>query len=47
MYVFVCVRVFARCSLQRLVEARLRAVFCRVRLQHLEMSTGKWRAQSV
>jgi hypothetical protein len=39
--------VFARCSLQRLVEARLRAVFCRTRLQHLEMGAEKWCAQSV
>jgi hypothetical protein len=46
-YVFVCARVFARCILQRLVEARLRAVFCRAHLQHLEMGAGKWRAQSV
>jgi hypothetical protein len=47
MYVFVCARVFARCRLQRLVEARLRAVFCRARLQLLEMGAGKWRAQSI
>jgi hypothetical protein len=47
MYVFVCAHVFARCILQRLVEAHLRAVFCRARLQHLEMGAGKWRAQSV
>jgi hypothetical protein len=47
MYVFVCARVFARCSLQRLVEARLRAVFCHTRLQHLEKGAGKRRAQSV
>jgi hypothetical protein len=44
MYVFMCARVFARCSLQRLLEARLRVVFCRARLQHLEMGAGKWRA---
>jgi hypothetical protein len=30
--------------MQRLVEARLHAVFCRARLQHLEMGVGKWRA---
>jgi hypothetical protein len=47
MYVFVCARVFARYILQRLVEARLRAVFCRARLAHPEMGAGKWRAQSV
>jgi hypothetical protein len=41
MYVFVCARVFARCSLQRLVKACLRAVFCRARLQLLKMDTGK------
>jgi hypothetical protein len=44
MYVFVCARVFAHCILQHLVQARLRAVFCRARLQHLEMGAGKWRA---
>jgi hypothetical protein len=29
------------------VEARLRAVFFRARLQLLEMGAGKWRAQSI
>jgi hypothetical protein len=33
--------------LQRLVEVRLRAVFCRARLQLLEMGVEKWRAQSI
>jgi hypothetical protein len=33
--------------LQRLVEARLRAVFCRARLQFLEMGAEKWRAQTI
>jgi hypothetical protein len=47
MYVFVCARVFARCILQRPVEARLRAAFCRARLAYPEMGAGKWRAQSV
>jgi hypothetical protein len=41
MYMFVCARVFACCRLQRLVEARLRAVFCRARLQLLEIGAGK------
>jgi hypothetical protein len=38
---------FARCRLQRLVEARLRVVYCRVRLQLLGMGARKWRAQSI
>jgi hypothetical protein len=33
--------------LQRLVKARLRAVYCRVRLQLLGMGARKWRAQSI
>jgi hypothetical protein len=47
MYVFVCARVFARCILQRLVEARLRAMFCRARLPYPKMGARKWRAQNV
>jgi hypothetical protein len=43
----VCARVFARCRLQRLVKARLRAVYCRARLQLLGMGARKWRAQSI
>jgi hypothetical protein len=41
MYVFVCAHVFARCILQRLMEARLRAVFCRARLPHPKIGAGK------
>jgi hypothetical protein len=33
--------------LQRLVEARLRAMYCRARLQLLGMGARKWRAQSI
>jgi hypothetical protein len=33
--------------MQRLVEARLRAVYCRARLQLLGMAARKWRAQSI
>jgi uncharacterized membrane protein len=33
--------------MQRLVEARLRAVYCRARLQLLRMAARKWRAQSI
>jgi hypothetical protein len=47
MYVFVCTRVFARCRLQRLVDARLRAVFCRARIQLQKIGMGKWRAQNI
>jgi hypothetical protein len=36
-----CARVFARCRLQRLVEVRLRVVFCHARLQLLEMGVEK------
>jgi hypothetical protein len=46
-YLFVCACVFARCKLQRLVEARLRFVYCRARLQLLGMAAQKWRAQSI
>jgi hypothetical protein len=33
--------------MQRLVEARLRAVYCRARLQLLRMAARKWRAQII
>jgi hypothetical protein len=33
--------------MQRLVEARLRAVYCRACLQLLGMVARKWRAQSI
>jgi hypothetical protein len=32
--------------MQRLVEARLRAVYCRARLQLLRMAARKWGAQN-
>jgi hypothetical protein len=41
MYVFMYARVFARCILQRPVEARLRAVFYRVHLAHPKNGRGK------
>jgi hypothetical protein len=33
--------------MQRLAEARLRAVYCRARLQLLGMAARKWRAQII
>jgi hypothetical protein len=41
MYIFVCACVFARYRLQRLVEARLRAVFCRARFTASGNGRGK------